>query len=328
MTALAAPRSADLAPRRAGARPEPIVPGRHQAARRTPQVVITGLLVLGPVIAAAVSVALLWGRAVHGRDLVLAAVLYLVTGHGITVGYHRMFTHRSFRPQRWLKITLGVAGSLAVQGSIISWVANHRRHHVHSDGVGDPHSPHVPDPQPGGRRRRFLHAHLGWLFQPDTTSSRQMAPDLLKDRDVVVLDRLFPLFAVVSLAGPFFAGLLLSGTLRGAVTAFVWAGLIRMALLHHVTWSINSVCHLFGQHPFKTKDRSGNVAALSVLSMGESWHNLHHAMPSSARHGVDRGQLDSSARVIRIFEQLGWATRVRWPAPARVEGARRSSMPA
>jgi stearoyl-CoA desaturase (delta-9 desaturase) len=254
--------------------------------------------------------------------VVIGVVLYLVTGHGITVGYHRMFTHGSFRANRRLKIVLAVAGSMAVQGSVVAWVANHRRHHVHSDQPGDPHSPHVPPTASTSSLRRFGHAHMGWLFRPDTTPVERFAPDLLKDRDLRVLSRLFPLLATLSLALPFLAGWALSGRLHGAVTAFVWAGLVRMALLHHVTWSINSVCHVTGRRPFRTTDRSGNVAALALVSMGESWHNLHHALPSAARHGVERWQLDTSARIIRIFERLGWATKVRWASPDRLAHAR------
>jgi len=210
---------------------------------------------------------------------------------------------------------------MAVQGSVLSWVAIHRRHHARSDRPGDPHSPHVSS-RGGGRLRRFGHAHMGWLFLGGATNVRRYAPDLLKDRDIVVLDRLFPAFATISLAIPFGAGWLLSGEIHGALTALLWGGLVRMALLHHVTWSINSICHVVGRRPFATRDESRNVAALAVVSLGESWHNLHHAMPSSARHGVERWQLDSSARVIEWFEALGWATKVRWPALDRVDAAR------
>jgi stearoyl-CoA desaturase (delta-9 desaturase) len=282
----------------------------------------TGLIIVGPIVGVAVAIPLLWGRAVSLLDLVLAVILYVVTGHGITVGYHRMFTHRSFRPNRALKIALGIVGSMAIQGSIVSWTANHRRHHAHSDQPGDPHSPHQVHTGAMPKVRGFLHAHFGWLFGSEDTSATRFAADLLKDRDIVVLDRLFPLVAVGSLALPFVAGLVLTGSLHGGVTAFVWAGLVRMVLLHHVTWSINSVCHVMGRHPFTTGDRSGNVAALALASMGESWHNLHHALPASARHGVGRWQLDSSAGLIRIFERIGWASKVRWPTPERIAAAR------
>ena len=286
------------------------------------QLIGTGAIVFGPLVAVAVAVPLLWRHALSPVDIALAVALYLVTGHGVTVGFHRMFTHGSFRPNRPLKIALGVAGSMAIQGSLLSWVANHRRHHVHSDQAGDPHSPHACGPSSTSGLRRFGHAHLGWLFRVDDTSAARFAPDLLRDRDAVVLTRLFPFFAIASLVLPFLAGLLLSGTWRGAISAFVWAGLVRMALLHHATWSINSICHLIGRRPYATSDRSGNVAALALLSMGESWHNLHHALPASARHGVGRWQIDSSARLIRLFERLGWATKVRWPSAARLEAAR------
>ena len=284
---------------------------------------LTTLLVAGPVVALVVETAILWGRAVHLRDVLLAVVLFLVTGHGVTVGFHRLFTHGSFRANRPLKIALAVAGSMAMQGSVGGWVANHRRHHVFSDRHGDPHSPHVQGGAQVGVLRGFVHAHFGWLYRADDTVAERFAPDILRDRDTATITRLFPVFAVTSMALPFALGWLLSGrTIAGALTALIWAGLVRMMVLHHVTWSVNSICHLFGRRPFAAKDESRNVAVLAVISMGESWHNFHHASPSSARHGVLRGQLDSSAAVIRLFEQAGWATKVRWPTPAQVAAAR------
>jgi stearoyl-CoA desaturase (delta-9 desaturase) len=265
-----------------------------------------------------VGLPLLWGRAVHLRDVVLAIVLYAVTGHGVTVGFHRLFTHRSFKARRPLKVILAAAGSMSVQGSLIAWVANHRRHHMFSDHDGDPHSPHLQHRGKAGYLLGFLHAHMGWMFGTDTTSAVRFAPDLLADPDAVLISRLFPVFAVASLALPFAIGWLWSGTVIGALTALLWAGVIRMALLHHVTWSINSICHLFGRRPFATRDHSTNFAPLALLSFGECWHNLHHAYPSSARHGVQRHQLDSSAGLIRLFERAGWATKVRWPTPERL----------
>jgi stearoyl-CoA desaturase (Delta-9 desaturase) len=280
------------------------------------QQLLTGVLVIGPAVAVACALPLLWGRAVHPRDLVLGAVLYVLTGHGVTVGFHRMLTHRSFKPARPLKIALGVLGSMAIQGSVVSWVANHRRHHMFSDREGDPHTPHGHGGGALGQLRGFAHAHVGWLFRSDATSAARFARDLLRDRDITVISRLFPLLAVVSLAIPFAVGWALSGRLVGGLTALLWAGLVRMALLHHVTWSVNSICHMFGRRPFASNDRSTNFAPLAVVSMGESWHNFHHANPSSARHGVGRGQLDSSAMLIRLFERARWATKVRWPAAA------------
>lgn len=280
--------------------------------------VITALLIVSPVAAVAVSVPLLWGHAIGLRDVVLAGVLYAVTGHGITVGFHRLFTHRGFTPKRPLKIALAVAGSMAIEGSVVSWVANHRRHHVHSDRAGDPHSPHASRRGVMGPVRGFLHAHVGWMFTSDPSAPERYAADVVRDRDLRAVSTLFPVWAVASLALPFGIGWLWSGSLVGGLTAFVWAGLIRMALLHHVTWSINSICHMVGARPFVTDDQSRNVGALALVSLGESWHNLHHAYPSSARHGVRPGQIDPSAGLIRLFERAGWATNVQWPTAERL----------
>ena len=297
------------------ATPEVVVPSRASLVTSR---VITTLLVIGPGIALGIAIPLLWGHAVTLLDVILAVVLYVVTGHGITVGYHRLFTHSSFKPTRPLKIALASLGSLAVEGSVIGWVAAHRRHHRHSDALGDPHSPHRYGRGTLAQLRGFVHAHVAWLFSAQLTSAQRYAPDLLKDRDLVVLSRLFPLFAVMSLAIPFGLGWLIAGTFSGALSALIWAGLVRMTVLHHVTWSINSVCHVFGGQPYTTKDRSTNFAPLAILSFGESWHNFHHAQPCAARHGAAPHQIDSSARVIRLFEQFGWATKVHWPDRARL----------
>ncbi len=285
------------------------------------QIVVTAIITVGPLVALAVGIPLLWGNLIHLRDLVLGVVLYAVAGHGVTVGFHRMFTHRSFKAKRPLKIALAVTGSMAVEGSLVSWVANHRRHHMYADREGDPHSPHLSGSTLLGQLKGFAHAHVGWLFRADPTSAERFAPDLLRDRDAVVISRYFPVFALASLAIPFTIGWALAGTLAGGLTALLWAGLVRMALLHHVTWSVNSVCHMFGRRPVGTKDRSTNFAPLGLISMGESWHNLHHAFPSSARHGVGRGQIDTSAALIKLLERAGWASKVRWPTEQQIASA-------
>jgi stearoyl-CoA desaturase (Delta-9 desaturase) len=286
------------------------------------QRLITTVLVLAPLIALGVGLPLLWGRAIHWSDLVLAVSLYSITGHGVTIGFHRLFAHRSFKATRLLKVTLAVSGSLAVQGSLIGWVASHRRHHMFSDQPGDPHSPWWPPGRGGGRLRGLGHAHVGWLLTPDSTPASRFAPDMLADPDLVLISRMFPLFAVLSLALPFAAGWIWSGSLVGALAALLWAGVVRIALLHHVTWSVNSIGHRFGLRPFATGDHSTNFAPLAVLSFGESWHNFHHACPSSARHGVQPHQLDSSAALIRLLERAGCATKVRWPTPERLAQCR------
>jgi stearoyl-CoA desaturase (delta-9 desaturase) len=280
--------------------------------------IVTGLFVIAPAVILAVALVFLWGHAITLADVIMFAALYLLGGFGVTVGYHRLFTHRSFTPNRWLKLALAGAGSMALEGSVVSWVANHRRHHMFSDQPGDPHSPHGYGPSGLGQIRGLFHAHVGWLFSPDVTSKDRFAPDLLRDPDVVRMGRLFPVFAVLSFAVPFGLGYAISGTVVGALTALLWAGVVRMAVFHHMTWSINSICHMFGRRPFTSKDKSTNFAPLALLSLGESWHSFHHASPSSARHGVLPHQLDVSAGLIRVFERVGWATSVRWPTPASI----------
>ena len=284
--------------------------------------VLTGIIVVGPAVVLAVCIPLLWDHLITLRDVIIGAALYLVTGHGISVGFHRLFAHRGFVPNRALKIVLAAMGSMAIEGSVIGWVATHRRHHRFSDHDGDPHSPHGSGTGLRAQIRGLAHAHVGWLFTTDGTSEQRYAPDLLADPDMVRMGQLWPVFAIGSLVLPFLLGWLISGSLLGGLTTFIWAGVVRMVVLHHVTWSVNSICHFFGRRPFRTRDRSTNVAALGLLSMGESYHNLHHAYPASARHGVLPHQVDSSAALIRVFERLGWATAVHWPDPVRVQALR------
>jgi stearoyl-CoA desaturase (delta-9 desaturase) len=247
--------------------------------------------------------------------------MYFLTCGGVTVGFHRGFTHRSFKPNRATKIALAVLGSMAIQGPVVRWVADHRKHHKFSDKDGDPHSPWKYGDTVGALWKGLWHAHMGWLFDEEQTPQHKFAPDLIKDRDIVVVSRLFWLWTLVSLLLPPLVGGLVTMSWQGALTAFFWGSLVRVSLLHHVTWSINSICHTVGERPFLSRDKSGNVWWLAVLSMGESWHNLH-AEPTSARHGVLRGQVDSSARIIWLLEKAGWVSDVRWPDPERVERKR------
>ncbi|MFB7668989.1 acyl-CoA desaturase [Kitasatospora sp. NPDC056138] len=263
-----------------------------------------------------------WGRGLGWRDLAITTVMYFLTCHGVTVGFHRYFTHSSFKANRPLRIALAVAGSLAVEGPLVRWVADHRRHHRFSDKEGDPHSPWRFGETVPALLKGLWWAHTGWLFDQEQTPQLKYAPDLVRDPVMRRISRLFWLWTTVSVLLPPLAGGLLSLSWQGALTAFFWGSLVRIALLHHVTWSINSICHAIGARPFRSRDRSGNVWWLAVLSCGESWHNLHHADPTSARHGVLRGQIDSSARLIRWFEQAGWARDVRWPDPERIAARR------
>lgn len=252
----------------------------------------------------------------------LLVFMYFLGCHGITIGFHRYFTHGSFKAKRPLRIALAVMGSLAVEGPLVRWVADHRKHHKFSDADGDPHSPWRFGETVPALMRGLWWAHIAWMFDEEQTSQEKYAPDLIKDPAIRAISRQFVLFTVVSLAIPPLVGGLVTMSWWGAFTAFFWGSLVRVALLHHVTWSINSICHAVGKRPFKSRDRSGNVWWLAVLSCGESWHNLHHADPTSARHGVMRGQVDSSARFIRWFEMLGWAYDVRWPSRSRIDSRR------
>jgi stearoyl-CoA desaturase (Delta-9 desaturase) len=274
--------------------------------------------VLLPLLALVAAVPAAWGWGLSWLDVGLAAGFYFVSGFGVTAGFHRYFTHRSFKADRGLRNALGIAGSLALQGDVVTWVADHRRHHAFTDKQGDPHSPWLFGTTPIAVARGFWHSHLGWMFNRERTNAVRFVPDLLADPDITRIARLFPLWTAVSLLGPAVLGGLVTMSPWGALTAFFWAGLVRVAVLHHVTWSINSICHMIGDRPWTHRDRSTNVWPLAIASMGESWHNLHHADPTCARHGVGRGQIDMTARLIWAFEKLGWARDVRWPTPRRL----------
>jgi stearoyl-CoA desaturase (delta-9 desaturase) len=276
------------------------------------------LFILGPFIALAAAIPLTWGWGVGWVDLALAAVFYTITCLGVTVGFHRHFTHRAFKAKRGMRITLAIVGSMALQGPIMHWVADHRRHHAYSDRDGDPHSPWAFGTTPLALVKGFWHAHMGWVFDRKLTNQERFAPDLLADPDIRRVHRQFGLWTAVTMAAPALLGGLLTWSWWGAVTAFFWAGLVRVSFLHHVTWSVNSICHMIGSRPFAARDKSANFWPLAILSMGESWHNLHHADPTCARHGVKRGQIDVSARMIWLFEKLGWVSDVRWPTARRV----------
>jgi stearoyl-CoA desaturase (delta-9 desaturase) len=288
---------------------------------RTEQIIL-GIFIAVPFLAVLAAIPIAWGGWLGWHDVIIAVVMYEITGHGITVGYHRYFTHKSFKPNRPLKVALAIAGSLAIQGPVVRWVADHRKHHKFSDRDGDPHSPWRYGETVPALMKGLFHAHMGWLFDPEQTPQRQYAPDLLKDKDIVRVSRAFPALVAVSLLLPPLVGGLWSMSWQGALTAFFWGSLVRVSILHHVTWSINSICHAVGERPFKSRDKSGNVWWLAIPSFGESWHNLHHADPTCARHGVLPGQLDTSARIIWLFEKLGWVKSVRWPVKERIEAKR------
>ncbi|MEO7803532.1 MAG: fatty acid desaturase [Actinomycetota bacterium] len=311
-----------LAPESERIQPRPITvtpPPKIQRLERR----LTLLVTILPFLGAAVGIPLIWGNGIGGFDLGLFFVMYCISGLGVTVGFHRLLTHKSFDAGPKTRAALALAGSLAVQGPVIRWVADHRRHHAFTDKPGDPHSPHLAETE--GVKGVFAglwHSHMGWLFDKEMTSVPRFAPDLLKEPLMRKVDKLFPLWIVVSFLAPAVAGLLYAGTLRGAFTAFIWGGLVRMFFLHHVTWSINSICHFYGRRPFENEDFSTNNWIMSLVSFGEGWHNTHHAFPTSAKHGLEWWQFDPTATVIWLMVKVGLAHNLRVPSPKQVEAKR------
>jgi stearoyl-CoA desaturase (Delta-9 desaturase) len=253
-----------------------------------------------------------WGGLLTWQDLVVFAITYVLAGLGITVGFHRLLTHRSFRTSAAVRGVLAALGSSAVEGPVIEWVSQHRMHHAYSDRAGDPHSPHVGHSSGWrGALTGLLHAHLGWLFRMGGVASpERYAPDLLTDATIRFVDRTFLLWVLAGLAVPFGLGVALTGSVVGGLTGLLWGGAVRMFCLHHATFSINSLCHFFGRQPFRTDDESRNLAWLALPTLGEAWHNNHHAFPTSASHGMRRWQLDPSAAVIWALERCGLAWEV------------------
>ena len=281
--------------------------------------IITGLVTLLPFLFLFVAGWQMWNWALRPSDLIIFGVLYVLTGLGVTVGFHRLFTHRSFKTGPITRGVFGALGSAAIEGPMISWVADHRKHHACSDREGDPHSPHHG--HDGGWRGAltgFVHAHVGWLFiHTQRGSKERFAPDLLKDPVSSFIDRTFIWWATGGLVIPFFLGWGISGELMGGLTGLLWGGMVRVFVLHHVTYSVNSLCHIFGRQPYATGDESRNLALLALPTFGEAWHNNHHAFPTSARHGLGRWQIDPSGLVIRGLEKVGLAWDVVEVSPER-----------
>ena len=323
-SASGAPQGAAAIPSAAKSRPKREVAPLTYGRKSNVEIFFLWVFVLGPWVALAAGLYLTartpWAMNWTQAGLFLA--FYVFTGLGVTVGFHRYLTHGSFKAKRWLKIVLTLAGTMAIEGAPIRWVADHRRHHQFSDEENDPHSPWRFGHSVSGLTKGLLWAHTGWLFTRENTNSRRFAPDLIADPDIRWFQKNFIWVLLFSLGFPTLLGGLLTWSWQGAVAAYIWAGLVRIALVHHVTWSVNSVCHVFGERPFTTSDKAANVWWLAILSFGESWHNLHHADPTCARHGVDKGQLDSSARLIWLFEKAGWAWNVRWPKESRLDAKR------
>jgi stearoyl-CoA desaturase (delta-9 desaturase) len=271
--------------------------------------------VILPFVAVVAAIPLLWNSLIGLTDVGIMVGIYLATAFGITIGYHRLLTHRAFETYRPIKYLFAILGSMAVQGPVIGWVADHRKHHAHTDEEGDPHSPHVGE---GSGLRGLYHAHVGWLFaEHGIAESKRYAPDLLEDPGMRFISRHFLYWVVLSLALPFALGYAIGGTLEAALLAFFWGGLVRLFFVHHVTWSINSICHFFGERRFETEDKSTNVAWLAVPSLGEAWHHNHHAFPRAAVQGMRWWEIDLSGLTIRAMKRLGLAWNVIVISPER-----------
>ena len=287
----------------------------HETLDRT----VTGIVTVVPFLLLGVAGWQVWNQLLHWHDLVVFLIVYLLTGLGVTVGFHRHLTHRAFETSPALRGTLAALGSAAIEGPVISWVSDHRKHHAFTDVPGDPHSPHVG--HGGGIRgtlRGLFHAHVGWLFiHTDRASKERFAPDLIRDPVIKFVDRTFVLWVVAGLAVPFGLGVAIGGSVGAGLTALLWGGAVRIVLLHHVTYSINSLCHVFGRRAFDTDDESRNLAWLAPISFGEAWHNNHHAFPTSAVHGLGRRQFDPAALVIGGLERLGLIWNVVRVSPER-----------
>jgi stearoyl-CoA desaturase (delta-9 desaturase) len=284
-------------------RPDDVEPVANETRDR----IITGIVTAAPVLALGFVVWQVWGDFLRWSDVIVFAIMYVATGLGITVGFHRYFTHRSFKTSRPVRALLAVLGSVAIEGPVISWVADHRKHHTFADQEGDPHSPHV-DHGSGwrGALKGLVHAHVGWLFMHNQRGARKRyARDLVADPIVSYVDRTFVFWALGGLVMAFLLGWAIGGSLQAGLTGLLWGGAVRMLVVHHVTYSINSLCHFFGRRRFETDDESRNLLWLAPFSFGESWHNNHHAFPTSAEHGMRRWEIDPSALVIRALEKVG-----------------------
>lgn len=305
---LADPAALERAPettprRRTHALPPDAIKRYDARARRLERIVLLGITGI-PLLGAAAGVALLVTGRIELADHVVFAVLYCSTGFGITIGYHRLLAHRAFRTSAALRGALAIAGAMAIQGPAMRWVADHRRHHGFTDHAGDPHSPWLGTPSDGRSARALGYAHLGWFFDQDKTSVRRFAPDLIADPTVARVDRLYPLWMLLSLAIPSAIGCALGGA-RGAAHGLVWGGLTRICVVQHVTWSINSIAHAFGTRRFDTPDQSRNNRLLAWLALGEGLHNNHHAFPRAAIQSLHEGEIDPSGLVLRALERLG-----------------------
>ena len=296
------------------------VPSRGNTSSTMTKLKIVNLIAIAtPFIGFLVAAIFFWGTLFNGVQLAIFGFMYAITSVGITIGYHRLFTHSSFKTSRFMTAVFAAFGSMAIEGPVLQWVADHRRHHQCSDDEGDPHSPHLHSGGILEALKGMWHSHMGWMINPRTKQSMRYVGDLRKDKLVRRMSKLFPLWVLISLALPALLGGLMTLTWMGAFLGFLWGGLVRICFVHHVTWSINSVCHIWGAQPFNTNDHSRNNLIMGVFALGEGWHNNHHAFQSSARHGLRWWQLDMSYIIIWFMSKVGLVYDVRVPTKERIE---------
>ncbi len=302
------------------------VPSRGNTSSTMTKLKIVNLIAIAtPFIGFLVAAIFFWGTLFNGVQLAIFGFMYAITSIGITIGYHRLFTHSSFKTSRFMTAVFAAFGSMAIEGPVLQWVADHRRHHQCSDDEGDPHSPHLHSGGILEALKGMWHSHMGWMINPRTKQSMRYVGDLRKDKLVRRMSKLFPFFVLISLALPALLGGLMTMTWMGAFLGFLWGGLVRICFVHHVTWSINSVCHIWGAQPFNTNDHSRNNLIMGVFALGEGWHNNHHAFQSSARHGLRWWQLDMSYIIIWFMSKVGLVYDVRVPTKERIEAKLRKS---
>jgi stearoyl-CoA desaturase (delta-9 desaturase) len=281
--------------------------------------ILNFVVIVAPFIGLIYTMYLTWGWGVGWLELTTLAITYALTGFGITVGFHRLFTHRSFETNIVAKAIWGILGSAAAQGTIFDWVACHRKHHQHSDHDEDPHSPHHHGGGVKGLLLGFAHAHLVWVFRKEPIDYKRYVKDLMQSPTLRIVNNLFLVWVLLGLVLPALAVGLITMSWKGALLGFLWGGPVRMFLVHHVTWCVNSVCHMWGQQPYKNIDESRNNAIFGVLAMGEGWHNNHHAFPTSARHGLRWWQFDSSYTLIQLMQAVGLAWKIKLPSERDLE---------
>jgi stearoyl-CoA desaturase (delta-9 desaturase) len=291
-------------------------PANHDAWSRERRVAL--VVVTVPFLCLASAVALSWGWGIRPVDLLLLGAMYSITVIGIGVGFHRLISHKAFTTSSNARLVLCVLGSMAAQGPALYWAAIHRRHHSFADHVGDPHSPHLGHEGAIGWLQAFWHAHTGWLFDHEITDWVHYIPDLLRDRRLFRCSRLYFLWVALGIAIPGAIGFVVTPTLKGALLGMFWGGLVRIALVHHTTWSVNSICHLFGTRPYATTDHSRNNLVIALLAFGEGWHNNHHAFPSSAMHGLRWWQIDICGYVIQLMQTAGMASGLKRPPAEKI----------